>query len=225
MVSRPPMPEPIITPVRQRSSSDCGVQPASSIACWAAAMPNTLKRSSLRWSFGSRKSSALNRPADLSPSGPCPAIFAGRSDTSKLWLLRRPDLPLMRRSQSVLTPLPIGVTSPSPVTTTRLILQAAFVRRGGRAAALAPDAAAAAIAAGSGVFLNEVDRVLHGHDLLCRVVRNLAAELFLESHQQFHRVQAIRPPIVDEIRGLGNLRINEIGRGPLRERRCKYVVT
>src|SRR3546814_16364202 len=78
-------------------------------------------------------------------------------------MLRRPDLPLMRRSQTWLTPLPSGVTSPSPVTTTRLILQAAFVRRGGSAAALAPDAAAAAIAAGSGVFLNEVDRVLHGH--------------------------------------------------------------
>src|SRR3546814_9925753 len=95
-------------------------------------------------------------------------------------MLRRPDLPLMRRSQTWLTPLPSGVTSPSPVTPTRLILQAAFVRRGGSAAALAPAAAAAAIAAGSGVFLTEVDRVLHGTDLLCRVVRNLAAALFLE---------------------------------------------
>src|SRR3546814_18667307 len=134
-------------------------------------MPNTMKRSGLRWSFGSRKSSALNRPADLSPSGTCPAIFAGRSDTSKLWMLRRPDLPLMRRSQTWLTPLPSGVTSPSPVTTTRPILPAAFVRRGGSAAALAPDAAAPTLPAGPRWVLSEVARVLHGTDLLSLVVQ------------------------------------------------------
>ncbi len=38
MAERPPMPEPIITPVRQRSSSDCGSQPESFTACVAAAM-------------------------------------------------------------------------------------------------------------------------------------------------------------------------------------------
>jgi hypothetical protein len=39
MVLRPPMPEPIMTPVRSRLSSSSGVQPASSTACCAAAMP------------------------------------------------------------------------------------------------------------------------------------------------------------------------------------------
>ena len=39
MVLRPPMPEPISTPVRSRSSSSSGVHPASSIASLAAATP------------------------------------------------------------------------------------------------------------------------------------------------------------------------------------------
>ncbi len=34
----PPMPEPIITPVRSRASSSCGFQPESSTACTAAPM-------------------------------------------------------------------------------------------------------------------------------------------------------------------------------------------
>jgi hypothetical protein len=39
MVPRPPMPEPIITPVRSRSSSVCGSQPESITASSAAAIP------------------------------------------------------------------------------------------------------------------------------------------------------------------------------------------
>ena len=39
----PPMPEPIITPVRARLSSSCGVQPDSATACCAAAMPKRMK--------------------------------------------------------------------------------------------------------------------------------------------------------------------------------------
>ena len=38
MVLSPPIPEPIMTPVRSRSASSSGFQPASSIACCAAAM-------------------------------------------------------------------------------------------------------------------------------------------------------------------------------------------
>src|SRR3546814_17151215 len=41
---------------------------------------------------------------------------------------------------------------------------------------------AAAFAVGSGVFLDEVDRVLDGADLLRRVVGNLATEFLFESH-------------------------------------------
>src|SRR3546814_4244769 len=64
---------------------------------------------------------------------------------------------------------------------------------------------AAAFAVGSGVFLDEVDRVLDGDDLLRRVVGNLATEFLFESHHQFHRVQAVGAQIVDETRGLRNL--------------------
>ena len=46
------MPEPIITPVRSRSSSSVGFQPASVIASSAAAMAKWMKVPILRWFFG-----------------------------------------------------------------------------------------------------------------------------------------------------------------------------
>ncbi len=39
IVDNPPMPEPIMTPVRRRLSSSSGSQPASFTACTAAAIP------------------------------------------------------------------------------------------------------------------------------------------------------------------------------------------
>ena len=48
----PPIPEPIKTPVRSRSSFSVGIQPESSTACWAAAKPNWMNVSTLRCSFG-----------------------------------------------------------------------------------------------------------------------------------------------------------------------------
>ena len=56
------MPEPIITPVRSRSSSLSGCQPASSTACAAAAIAKMMNSSMRRWSLGGTQSSALNRP-------------------------------------------------------------------------------------------------------------------------------------------------------------------
>ena len=38
IVSNPPMPDPTMTPVRSRSASDASAQPASAIACSAAAI-------------------------------------------------------------------------------------------------------------------------------------------------------------------------------------------
>src|SRR5690606_18053655 len=64
---------------------------------------------------------------------------------------------------------------------------------------------AAAFAVCSGVFLDEIDRILDGDDLLRRVVGNLATEFLFKGHHQFHRVQAVGAQIVDETRGLGNL--------------------
>ena len=45
IASRPPMPEPIITPVRQRSSSSSGAQPESVTASAAATSASCMKRS------------------------------------------------------------------------------------------------------------------------------------------------------------------------------------
>src|SRR3546814_13464869 len=64
---------------------------------------------------------------------------------------------------------------------------------------------AAAFAVGSGVFLDEVDRVLDGDDLLRRVVGNLATEFLFDSHHQFHRVQAVGAQIVEETPRTRNL--------------------
>jgi hypothetical protein len=41
---------------------------------------------------------------------------------------------------------------------------------------------------------NEGDRVLDGHDLLDRPLRDLAAELLFERDYQLNRIEAICPP-------------------------------
>jgi hypothetical protein len=54
-------------------------------------------------------------------------------------------------------------------------------------------------------LLEELDRVADGDDRLGRVVRNLDAELFLESHHQLDRVEAVGAQVVDEIRAFDDL--------------------
>ena len=63
IVASPPIPEPMITPVRSRSASSSGFQPASRSACSAAAIANRMKVSTLRWSFGAIQSSGLKVPS------------------------------------------------------------------------------------------------------------------------------------------------------------------
>ncbi len=116
------MPEPIITPVRSHSSSPSGCQPESSTACTAAAIAKMMNSSIRRWSLGGTQSSALNRPDARSPRGTWPAIRDGRSETSKDWIAPIPDSPASRRRHTCSRPIPSGVTSPMPVTTTRLML-------------------------------------------------------------------------------------------------------
>ena len=121
MPRRPPMPEPISTPVAQRSSSVVGCQPASSSAWRAAHIAKTMKSSTLRWSFGSIHWSGLKVPSLPSPRGTTQAIWLVRSETSKVSILRAPLSPLRSRFQVGSTPQPSGDTMPRPVTTTRLI--------------------------------------------------------------------------------------------------------
>ena len=119
MPSRPPMPEPIIVPVRHFSSSVEGRQPASSSACLAAATAKTMKSSTRFDSFGSIQSSGLNAPSPSRGTGM--AILQGRSETSNFSIFRAPDSPFRTRFHVVSTPLPSGDTIPKPVTTTRLM--------------------------------------------------------------------------------------------------------
>ena len=48
IVASPPIPEPMITPVRSRSASSSGFQPASVTACSAAVNAKRMKASTLR---------------------------------------------------------------------------------------------------------------------------------------------------------------------------------
>ncbi len=52
---------------------------------------------------------------------------------------------------------------------------------------------------------DERNGILDRHDLLGRVVGDLAAELFLERHDKLDRVQAVGAQIVDEAGVLGDL--------------------
>src|SRR5580704_2088924 len=109
-----------------------------------------------------------------------------------------PDWLASNRRQVTSTPQPSGVTIPIPVTTTRLIpieIQPADAARGD----------VAAPAASSAMRLDKADCVLHRHDLLGGIVRDLAAEFLLESHDEFHGVEAVGSKVIDEARVLGHL--------------------
>jgi len=122
MDCNPPMPEPIITPVRSKSSCASGVQPESSTACCAAATPYRMKSSTLRRSFGAIQSSGLNVPSVPSPYGTSQAYLVATRSGSNRVIGPAPDWPSRIRVQLSSTPLASGVTIPSPVTTTRRIL-------------------------------------------------------------------------------------------------------
>src|SRR5262245_11719286 len=102
---------------------------------------------------------------------------AGRSDTSKDWIARTPDSPATRRRQTSSRPTPIGVTSPMPVTTTRLMLSellryGAYDAGGRNPARPLPRPATTR----SAVRLDKADRILDGDDLLGCIIGDLAAE-------------------------------------------------
>src|SRR5215470_16164959 len=59
---------------------------------------------------------------------------------------------------------------------------------------------------GSAVRFDEADRILHRHDLLGRVIRDLAPELFLKRHHQLDGVEAVGAEIIDEAGVFGHFR-------------------
>src|SRR5215471_8971836 len=149
-----------------------------------------MNSSILRCSLGVTQSSALNEPEAVSPRGTWPAIFAGRSDTSKLWIAPMPDCPPIKRFHTASAPTPSGVTRPMPVTTIRFMLACFGPPRGGN---------------NSLMRLDEVHGVLDGDNLLGGIVGNLAAEFLFERHHQLDGVEAVGSEIVDEAGILGHL--------------------
>src|SRR5262249_43948591 len=127
-----------------------------------------------------------------------------------------PLWPLTRRCQVGSTPQASGVTIPSPVTTTRLIFDPSAHSqyhilppprgrqgnlRSQKTVKVRPKMAASAFC----VFFKEFNGVADRQDGLGGVIRDLATEFFLERHDQFDRVQAVGPEIVDEPCVLGHL--------------------
>ena len=91
IVCSPPMPEPIITPVAQRSGSSSGRQPEEATASSAATSASWMKRSIFRWSLGGIHSARSSPPSAFVPGGAWPAILAGSSLTSKDWMAEMPE--------------------------------------------------------------------------------------------------------------------------------------
>src|SRR5260370_14594784 len=165
-----------------------------------------------RWSLGGTQSSALNRPDWRSPRGTCAAMRAGRSETSNDWIARIPDSPATSRRHTSSSPMPSGVTSPMPVTTTRLMpgfmLRELPRRRtadGGDCGSCPARLGVARCYARSAMRLDEADRILDGYDLLRRVIRDFAPEFLFKSHHQLDRIAAVGAQIVDETGILGHL--------------------
>src|SRR5215469_14222539 len=89
-----------------------------------------------------------------------------------------PDTPSRSEVHSSSAVLPMGVTAPSPVTTTRRL---------------------STLSASLLVLFDVRDRVSHRSDLLGVLVGNLEVALLLERHHQLHRVERVGPEVLDEL--------------------------
>src|ERR1700704_5291616 len=198
-------PEPIITPLAQRSSSVAGCQPASSSACFAAHIAKMMKSSTLRWSFGSIHWSGLKEPSLPSPRGITQAIRLVRSDTSNVSIFLAPLSLLRIRFQVVSTPQPSGDTMPRPVTTTRLISSTPahdsrpttkWTARPGPVRRCLCRAGASALR----VFFEEFCGVADGQNRLRGIIRNFASEFFFKRHHKLDGIEAVGAEVVNKAR-------------------------
>src|SRR6266403_3326632 len=205
MPDRPPIPEPIMVPVAQRSSSVAGCQLASSSACFAALTAKMMKSSTLRWSFGSIHWSGLKVPSLPLPRGTVQAIRLVRSDTSNVLIFLAPLSLLRMRLQVGSTPQPRGDTMPRPVTTTRLISTTPThdsrpktrnrwtVRpRPGRFRQHRARASAFR------VLFKKLRGVTDGQNRLRGVIGNFATEFFFERHHELDRIEAVGAEVINE---------------------------
>src|ERR1700712_5343999 len=209
---RPPMPDPIMTPLAQRSSSVAGCQPASSSACLAAHIAKMMKSSTLRWSLCSIHWSGLKEPLLPSPRGTTQAILLVRSETSNVSIFLAPLSLLRMRFQVGSTPQPSGDTMPRPVTTTRLIFKTPALQvRGPQQEAGGPRSRPVRLhqhRAGSSAFrvlFKKLRGVADGQNRLRRIVGNFAAEFFFERHHQLDRIETVGAEVVNEARIVDHL--------------------
>src|ERR1043166_731747 len=107
----PPRALPIIAPIRSRSSPASSM-PASASASRAAASVNWEQRSS-RFARRGSSQSVGSKPS------PSAATWLRKGAGSNRVTVRTTDRAARRPSQKALTPMPIGVTGPTPVITTR----------------------------------------------------------------------------------------------------------
>src|SRR5690606_6907862 len=155
-----------------------------------------MKSETLRCSFGSRKSSGL-KAASPPSRGTLAAILQGRSSVSKLAMRLTALRPASSCRHVCSAPTPNGDNRPMPVTTTRLIPTSSDAGAG--------RPRAVAFSRSGSRLVDVLDGVTDGQDRLRRVVRDLNAELFLKSHDELDRVEAVRAQIVDEARLLVHL--------------------
>src|SRR5690242_4770519 len=134
------------------------------------------------------------------------AILLGRSETSKVSILRAPLWPSRMRFQVVSTPQPSGDTMPRPVTTTRLM--SSTPTRGqrptmqNRSTAWKRSVRFQRRAGGSAlcVLLEKFRGVPDGQNRLRGVVGNLATKLFFKCHHELDGVEAVGAEVVNEAR-------------------------
>src|SRR5450755_18803 len=155
-----------------------------------------------------------------SKSRTSPAMRVGNVVASKWVTGPMPLLPARIFLHAMATSLPTGLMIPSPVIATRRLLMSlplrssliARVKKRPSMVALftgvhpcwkrklRPQAQLrtdrAVLSSGFDVCLDVIDRLLHGGDLLGFLVRNLALELFFQSHHQFYGVERIRAQII-----------------------------
>src|SRR5258708_35904892 len=168
IMSNPPMPEETYTPTSSRS--DCSrVQLAMRTAKSAPARATWMNRPIFFSSFFSihwKGSKFFTSPA-MRQSNPV---------ASKLVMVSTPLTPARRFFQLSSVPMPSAQTNPTPVTTTRRVNDSCSRMRWYYPAALLPF----------GVFIDIVDRVLHGRHLLGVLVTHFNATLVLQRHHHCH---------------------------------------
>src|SRR5262245_30052234 len=193
MVVNPPMPEAMNTPTRVLFSA-VTLKQASSIANCAAAIAYWMKTSIFLTSFFSMKVSG-SKPRTS------PAIRVANCEASNLVIVSMPLWPAVNPVQFASVPMPSEDTNPIPVTTTRRFdisvrIRGPFPGQGIRG----PTPGGSRSLLALGVRVDVLDRFLHAGDLLGVLVRDLDPELFLERHNELHRVERVGAEIVDERR-------------------------